>query len=104
MPYEGQWHDLPEDQEDLIERIMAGYAEGHRKGVEDGLKFLREQLGEWLYKRYMSRDVIRKTPEAEALLKIAQEFTATFDTKKLEALKSQLTERQVPRNDPRSTQ
>lgn len=94
MVYHGRWDEMPEDLEDLQERIYDGFVEGVRQGRKTGGKEIADKVQNWVKDRYMSPEVKRKTPEAIAILKIAKELA--------QALQGELSEVAVDPGEVRS--
>lgn len=74
MPYHGKWDDMPEDLDDLQERIYDAYIEGLQAGRKRGGKEIAGKVAEWVKNRYMSREVKRKTPLADEILSLARDL------------------------------
>lgn len=75
MPFEGRWHDMPEDLGDLSERILEGYEKGFEAGKGLGEGELAEKILEFLKNQYYRPETLRKTPEAEAILTLVRELS-----------------------------
>lgn len=72
MPYFGNWETMPENTDELAERIMKGYLDGVKDGRQQGAEDLADQVDDWVKRRYFSVNVRRGSEQGEALLEIAR--------------------------------
>lgn len=75
MPgYYGDWQEMPEDTDELADRIMQGYNDGLKAGRQQGAEELADKVNEWVKKRYFDPRVERKTKHAEEILNLARDL------------------------------
>lgn len=84
MGYKGRWEDMPENLEDLQDRIFEGYVAGIQRGRRDGGREVAGNIEDWVKNRYMSKEVKRKTTFSDEILSLARDLR--------QALKKELSE------------
>lgn len=75
MPaYYGKWEDMPQDTDDLADRIMEGYNEGLKVGRQEGAQEIVDVIDDWLKATYFSPKVERNTPYSKEILDLVRKL------------------------------
>lgn len=74
MPFFPKWDngEMPDDPEQLLEWALDAYNQGIKIGRRQGGKETVTKVEAWVRAKYFHKDTVRGTPEAEAILRIAE--------------------------------
>lgn len=93
---------LPKDEDEFLERLVAAHTEGVKVGRQEGAQEITNRVDDWVQKKYYSKDVVRKSPLAEGILEIAAELVHSLIHGELGQIPQLKPERKRPNNRPTS--